>query len=239
MPREASARDLSRLRELAQDVRPVAFAHERTLPVLPALEPLFPGRALRRGTSVRVEGVSGATTLALAVLAGPSRAGSWVGCLGVPALGWSAAAEAGVVLDRVVVVRAGEGDWVTAAAALVDAVDVVLLGPGRRAGSTEIRRLAARARERGTVLLGAEAADRPRQDWPRVDVRLSVRAAEWSGPGRGWGHLRARRVAVDVEGRSVPGGVKRVELWLPGPDGIRPVTSGADAPVVALRRQLG
>lgn len=238
MPAEPLVRDLTQLRELVETVRPVTLAHERTLPVLPALEPLLPARGLRRGTSVRVEGGPGATTLALATLAGPTRAGSWAACVGVPAIGWGAAAELGVALERVAVVRAGERTWATVVAALVDAFDVVLVGPEHRPSATEVRRLTARARERGSVLLSVGAAGRHRRDWPGVDVRLSATAARWSGPGEGWGHLRARRVTVSAEGRGGLGRPQRVDLWLPGPDGVQVVEADA-APVLPLRRRAG
>ena len=59
-------------------------ARERTLPVLPAFEPLLPGAVLQRGSVVACEG-SAAATLALALAAGPAQAGAWVAVAGFPA----------------------------------------------------------------------------------------------------------------------------------------------------------
>lgn len=240
---------IAQLRELVDRARPVALAHERTLPVLPSLEPLLPGGALRRGQVVAVAGGPGGTTLALALLAGPTRAGSWVACVGAPQLGWQAAAEVGVDLERTVVVRPPERSWVEVVAALVDAFDVVLCGPQHRPGAPEVRRLAHRARERGSVLVAlgdprvttaAGLARQAERSWASSDVRLSVVAGEWEGPGRGWGHLRARRVTVSAVGRGELARPRRVDLWLPGPDGaVAAVATGETrqelAPVVPLR----
>jgi putative intracellular protease/amidase len=102
---------------LAERVRPVMLARDRQLPVLPALESLFPGGALRRGSVVAVgsgadagpvpgsdAGPSGTTSLALALAAGPSQGGSWVATVGLGSLGLLAAADLGVALDRLVLV---------------------------------------------------------------------------------------------------------------------------------------
>ena len=244
----------ARLRQLVEQIHPVALAHERSLPVLPALEPLLPTRGLQRGSTVQVAGGPGATALAFAVLAGPTRAGSWAACVGLPELGWAGAAEAGVALERIVVVQPTERSWATVVAALVDAFDVVVCGPEYTPTSAEVRRLSARARERGAVLVtvgGAVAATlgrRPRRAWPGPDVRLSVTASEWSGPGQGWGHLAARRVTVTVDGRRGLDRARRIDLWLPGPDGIVAAAPdgslGAGAgtgagTVVPLRRRAG
>ncbi|MFZ4516996.1 MAG: hypothetical protein ACOYOP_01310 [Microthrixaceae bacterium] len=222
------------LRQLIDSVRPVTAAHERTLPVLAALEPLLPAGGLVRGSSVRVAGGPGATSLALAVLAGPTRAGSWAACVGLPALGWSAAAEVGVALERVAVVEPGTGSWSAVTAALLDAFDVVLCGPAHRPSAADLRRLSARARERGSVLVGVEAGVRhggDRRDgnrgadgWP-ADVRLGTDAAVWDGMGDGHGHLRSRRLTVVATGRGHLARPRRVDLWIPGAEG-RPAPAG-------------
>src|SRR5437879_10744297 len=85
------------LRELSNQARPVSLARERTLPVLPALAGLLPEGGLRRGSTIAV---SGGTSLALALAAGPSQAGSWCAAVGLPSLGLVAAVEGGVVLER-------------------------------------------------------------------------------------------------------------------------------------------
>ena len=244
---------------LAERVRPVTLARDRQLPVLPPLEPLLPGGGLRRGATVAVgadTGVRGAASLALALAAGPSQAGSWVVAVGLGSLGLVAAAQLGVALDRLAVVPdlsvtaavgtgddsggagAGVGDadlagdgagpggggepgrgvgWAAVVAALVDGFDVVLVagGPGVRRRAADVRRLVARVRERGAVLV-AVGGDLPGE---RSPLRLTVTAGSWRGLSTGWGHLRGRRVSVAAGGRGEASRPRRVELWLPAGDG--------------------
>ena len=216
----ASSREA--LAEVAQRARPVALAREQVLPVLPPLETLLPG-GLRRGTTV---GVS-STSLALALLAGPVQAGSWLAAVGMSTLGLAAAAELGVTLDHLVLVADPPNDaWATTVATLVDAFDVVLVHARRHTKHTDARRLAARSRERGSVLvvLGGETpgapAPRTQQLWPEApDVRLSIIRSEWTGLGDGHGHLRARKITIEIDGRRGAARHRRVDLWLPAAGG--------------------
>ncbi len=218
-PENLAAEDLARggrdhLRLLGERVAPLTGAHERTLPVLAALRNLFPGGALQRGWVITTGG-DGATSLALAVAAGPSAAGSWTAVVGEEGLGLAAAAEAGLALERLLIVAALEPrDAVEATAALVGSVDVVLVGSGIRLGAADHRRLAARLRERGSVLIhpGAGSLD-------GADVRLQVVSSRWSGLGDGWGLLRSRHVSVRAEGRGTASRPRTLDLLLPGPDG--------------------
>ncbi|UDY37003.1 hypothetical protein [Dermatobacter hominis] len=250
---------LARLRELAGELSPVTLAGERRLPVLPALEAVLPD-GLRRGSTVAVGG-PGSTALLHAVLAGPTRAGSWVACVGAPALGWAAAAELGVALERVAVVRTDERRAPAVLAALVDAFDLVVVGPDHRPDRTEVRRLLSRAKERGAVVLtlhGSAAAGAPPRGgdrtgpWPGADVHLRCGSPAWSGPGDGWGHLQERRVTVTVEGRRSFDRPRRVDLLLPGADGVALAdgdatalfgagagTEGGAEVVPLVRRQVG
>jgi hypothetical protein len=187
------------------------LADERLLPVVPALRPLLPGQGLRRGTTVTV---SRSAALALALVAGASAAGSWVAAVGLPDLGIVAAAETGIALERLALVPApGPRAWPAVVAALLDAVDIVLVRPPARLPGAQARRLAARARERGAVLV-------PLGPWADpADLRLALTASAWDGLGQGHGHLRARRVEVLVAGRGAAARERRVLLWLPSPDG--------------------
>jgi hypothetical protein len=215
------------LSEVAQRARPVALAREQVLPVLPPLETLLPG-GLRRGTTV---GVS-STSLALALLAGPVQVGSWLAAVGMSTLGIAAAAELGITLDHLVLVADPPNDsWATTVATLVDAFDVVLVHARRHTKHADARRLAARARERGSVLVvlgndppgavspGGAPAPRTR-GWPEApDMCLSIIRSEWTGLGDGHGHLRARKVTIEVDGRRGAARPRRVDLWLPAAGG--------------------
>jgi len=192
------------------------LAAERLLPVVPALRPLLPGGGLRRGTTVTV---SRSAALALALVAGASAAGSWMAAVGLPDLGIVAAAETGIALERLALVPVpGAGAWAAVVAALLDAVDVVLVRSPARLPAAQARRLAARARERGAVLV-------PLGVWPEpADLRLAVTASAWRGLGQGHGRLQSRQVEVLVAGRGTASRERRVLLWLPSPDGtIAPV----------------
>lgn len=214
----SEARDLRALAEVAQRARPVALAREQVLPVLPPLEALLPG-GLRRGSTV---GVTASTSLALALLAGPVQAGSWVAAVGMSSLGLAAAAELGVALDRLVLVAdprdAGReaSMWATTLAALLDAFDAVLVRPGHRPKPSDARRLSARARERGSVLIVLSGG----RSWPEApDVHLAVTQAHWVGLDSGHGHLQARRVLVEATGRRGAARPRRATLWLPAAEG--------------------
>ena len=229
IPENLAAEDLARggrdhLRLLGERVAPLTGAHERTLPVLAPLRDLFPGGVLQRGWVIATGG-DGATSLALAVAAGPSAAGSWTAVVGEEGLGLAAAAEAGLALERLLVVTApGSRDVVEATAALIGAVDVVLVGSEVRLGAADRRRLAARLRERGSVLIGLGGGALGGRGLAGgaldgADVRLRVVSSRWSGLGDGWGLLRSRRVSVRAEGRGAASRPRSVDLLLPGPDG--------------------
>src|SRR5947209_12330154 len=156
------------LAEVVELVRPVTLARDQALPVLDPLIPLLPD-GLRRGSVVAAD----STTLALALAAAASAEGSWTAVVGSPSLGLAAALEIGIAPERLLVVDPPRDHWSTAVAALLDAVDLVLVAASRIAPG-DARRLVARARERGAVLVAL-----PGTPWPGVDVRLSVRRSEW------------------------------------------------------------
>jgi hypothetical protein len=207
------------------------LADERLLPVVPALQPLLPGQGLRRGTTVTV---SRSAALALALVAGASAAGSWVAAVGLPDLGIVAAAETGIALERLALVPTpGARAWTTVVAALLDAVDVVLVRPPPRLPAPQARRLAARARERGAVLV-------PLGPWSEpADLRLAVTASTWRGLGQGHGRLHSRQVEVLVTGRGPATRERRVHLWLPSPSGSITGAGVAATPVGEIDARVG
>ena len=199
------------------------LASERLLPVLPALRPLLPGQGLRRGTTVAV---ARSAALALALVAGASAAGSWVAAVGLPDLGIVAAAETGIDLERLALVPTlGARAWPPVVAALLDAVDVVLVRSPAGLPAAQARRLAARARERGAVLVPLGAWSEP------ADLRLAVTSSTWYGLGQGHGRLQARQVEVVTSGRGAATRERRTLLWLPSPDGT--ITPAGPAPSLA------
>ena len=196
-------------RKLIGQVAPVSLADQHLLPVLPELRGLLPGGGLRRGTVVAVGGGPGSRSLTLALLAAASAAGSWAAAVGVDDLGVVAAAELGVALERFALVPQPGDVWPAVTAALLDALDLVVVRPAGRVRPPDARRLVARARERGGVLL-------PIGEWPEaVDVRLTLCGAAWDGLGSGHGHLRARRLDITTGGRGAASRERRVTVLLP------------------------
>lgn len=203
--RDGDPRDLI---EAAARVRPVALAREQLLAVTPELAPLLPDGALRRGSTVAVGSpdgsmVGGATSLALALTAAASAEGSWVALVGLPAVGLVAAAELGLAVDRLAVVTSPPPEqWATVVAALVGAFDLVLVPVAPRARTGEVRRLTARARERGSVLIQLVPFDLTLD--PTLDLTLD--------PTRGLAREDGRRGVGRRGGRSeadpaTPGGI--------------------------------
>ncbi|MGW5359505.1 hypothetical protein [Actinopolymorpha pittospori] len=177
-----------------------------TLPALPAFVDLLPDRGLRRGASYTVEG---STMLGLGLVAGASRAGSWCGLVGLPTLGAEAATGLGVDLSRLALVPSPGRQWLGVVAALIDVLDVVLVRPPTPAYDAEARRLAARVRERGAVLVVQGS------DWSGSELRLSITSSTWHGLGSGHGHLTSREVTVEATGRGTGGRRRTSRLWLP------------------------
>ncbi len=215
------SRQVAGLRALAERVAPTTLARERTLPVLPALSGLV-GAGLGRGATATVAGPPGlgATSLAFALVAAATQAGSWAAVVGLPAAHAPAAAHLGVALERLALVpdAATLGHWPTVVAALLDGVDLVVAAvpPGLR--PPDARRLVARARERGSVLIPLVP---PGASWVEgADVRLRVTGAAWLGLDDGHGFLQARKVEVAATGRGAAGRERSAHLWLPGHDGV-------------------
>jgi hypothetical protein len=185
----------------------------KMLPVLPELSTLLPGRGLRRGSTVAVAAGRpawpvGGTSLVLALLAAASRSGSWCAVVGVPSLGAGAAAEVGIALDRLALVPNPGPEWASVVAALIDGVDVVVVAVPRAVSASVARRLAARARQRGSVLV-------PYGHWDGADVTLHVLRGAWEGLGQGRGRLIRRELTISARGRGAAARPKQVRIWLP------------------------
>ncbi|MDG4832172.1 hypothetical protein O7627_23090 [Solwaraspora sp. WMMD1047] len=207
---------------LAALVRPASepdpTGPHRLLPVLPALTGLLPARGLRRGSTVAVtsgQPARGCTSLVLGLLAEASRSGSWCAVVGVPTLGAVAAADLGIALDRLALVPHPGPDWATVVAALIDGVDVVVVAVPGQVSASVTGRLAARARQRGSVLV-------PYGGWEGADVTLRVVRGMWEGLGAGRGRLRRREVTIAALGRGAAARPKEIRIWLPGDATTRP-----------------
>ncbi len=191
---------------------------ERTLALLPAFAELIPGAVVQRGSIVGCEGAA-AMSLAIAVAAGPVQQGAWVAVAGASTFGVSAAAELGLTLERLVMVREpsggfDDGRWADVVAAMIDGFDVVLLGSGaRRIRPGIARRLQARVQSRGAVLVLAG-----RMEAFSCDLQLRAGHQQWTGLGAGHGVAVTRRLQVELHGRRTPR-PRLAELMIPAPGG--------------------
>jgi hypothetical protein len=214
------------LRPASEQSEAAAVNTDRMLPVLPELRHLLPGGGLRRGSTVAVRGgpggSPGAATVLLALLSAASEAGSWCAVLGLPDLGAVAAAELGIALDRLALVPYPGPEWPAVVAALLDGLDLVVVAVPGPVGATIAGRLAARARQRGGVLI-------PYGEWSGADVVLEPAGDGWYGLGDGIGRLARRRLVVASHGRGAAARPRQVTFWLPR-DSSRPAPAELPAP---------
>ncbi|WP_145725083.1 hypothetical protein [Nocardioides sp. J9] len=156
------------------------------VPTHPVLEGLV---QLRTGGVYAVDSAS----LGMALAAGASRAGEWVGFAGWDDFGVEAAHQWGIDLSRTVLVPAPGEHWLEVTAALVDVLKVVVLRPPGQVDAKSASILDARLRARAGVLV-------VQGDWPRCELRLSAERSKWLGIGAGRGRLRERHVELVVRG---------------------------------------
>jgi hypothetical protein len=209
--------------------RPIVTADARLVEVPGALGDLFPEGGIRRGSTVVIGAAPGGSSLALALAGAITASGSWAAAVGLPSLGLVAAAELGVRLERLALVPHPGDQWTKVAAAVLDGVDLLLLRPPIGVKGGDARRLTARVRERGVVMVVLDGGSSNRLGWPESpDIKLTVTRSAWAGLGAGYGHLTARRVDVTLTGRRAAGRERSQTLWLPGPDG--EVAIRAEAP---------
>jgi hypothetical protein len=204
---------------VASDLAAAPDDRSRMLPVHPAIAGLLPWGGLRRGATVVVRG---STSLLFALLARATETGSWAALVGMPNLGLRAAAELGVAVERLALVRHPGTNLPKVVAALLDGVDLVAVDPTRLADA-QLRRLSARARHRGAVLVSTGS-------WPGADLELTKETAAWTGLGDGHGHLSTRETKVRARGRGAAS--RPTETWLH-----LPTTTGTVAD--ALRDPFG
>ena len=134
------------------------------VPTLPGLTDIVPMHA---GSTYAVDSAS----LALALAAGASRAGEWVGFAGCPDFGAEAAAELGVELSRTVLVPDPGEHWLEVTAALVDVLRVVVRGHDEASSAAEGEPIDAEGELTlpliGTVRVGGLSLDQARAELAR------------------------------------------------------------------------
>ncbi|MHB1988683.1 MAG: hypothetical protein ACYCSF_11985 [Acidimicrobiales bacterium] len=183
------------------------LARDRVLPATALLAGSLPLGGLQRGTTTIVApfspaspAVPGSTTLALELLAGVSMAGHWCAAVGLGNLGIIGARERGIALERFFLVPSpgGAARWQQVLATLFDGVDAVLFAPFGPVRPSDSRKLSARAKERGSMLIVLDRHGR----WSEPgDLCCRVTSSAWSGLTAGHGLLADRSIEIEVSGR--------------------------------------
>jgi hypothetical protein len=204
---------------------PADLAVGRLLPVRAELADLLPLGGLRRGSTISVRG---SNSLLLALLATATTRGSWAAVVGLPDLGLLAAAELGVALQRLAVAPRPGGQLVSVVAAMLDGMDLVVVNAagldraGRRGGDVA-KRLSARARHRGAVLIAAGV-------WPGADLELCCTELNWAGLGDGRGYLAEGELVISAAGRGAAARYRERTVVLPCAAGPNPANPNSTAP---------
>lgn len=172
---------------------------EPVLPVADELARLLPWQGLRRGAAVQV---TSSTALLISLVAQASTpGGGWLAFVGMPNLGLLATREAGVDLDRILLVPDVDAEsWTRALDVLAEGLDVVVVAPPvARIAPRLAKRIAAKSRQTALVSFGETT-------WPGAEAVLSPVSSTWYGIGKGHGRLRHQRLEVRSVG---PGALAR------------------------------
>ena len=201
----ALANGSSTLDKLSVLLRPTTTASERILSVHSSLSGLLPLGGLRRGTVAELNHVG----LLFVAMRDAMAQGSWAAIVGAPNIGLAAADDHGLALERLAIVSTPPIDQAaTVVAALIDAVDLVVVGPGVITRAADARRLGSRLRERNGVLFALGP-------WPdAVETRIEVLGASWVGAEFGHGHLQGWDADVRVTGRGASARERRATVTL-------------------------
>lgn len=161
-------------------------------PSTAGVDRLFPDGGLRRGA---VYEISEGRSLLWNLLAGPSQAGHWIAIVGMAHLGLQAAADAGVDLERLILVPHPGSSGFSVTSTLADALPLVVLSPSTALPPQSQRdRFQARLRERGATLL-------IRATWPGSEGRLAITQRSWDGLGHGFGLLSQQHITLSHQHR--------------------------------------
>lgn len=166
---------------------------------------------------------SGLTRLGFRLLAPFSRSHTVVV---VDSRGWispEAAWEAGVLVERLVLVRCESHLlWPKVTAALMEGVQAMYLEVPPRVRDRDLRRLAAMARARRVAVVARSMGGHLPAGVPFT--RLRVLGVTWEGADRGHGKLTRRRLVIEASGKGASGVTRRFEVEDEGTDSLRVVS---------------
>jgi len=213
-PCPSSSPSLSSLRVLAASGRSTLGLCEQMVEAPGALRGLFPEGGLHRGSVTVLSGGAMAWNLSLWLTATAQRQLRWAAAVGLPSLGLVAASEAGVCLEHLALVPEPGERWPSVTAALVEGFDWLLLGCPLHPPASQVRKLVAKVRERGALLVVVDG-----DGWPcSPDYLLRARPRKWMGLGKGSGRLLGAEVEVVRSGRRGGGCQRRLRVSLGAPE---------------------
>lgn len=157
------------------------------VPTPTALRALLP--SLRIGSVHSVEPRS----LALLCLAAAMPTGGWSAIVGMPDVGVEAAADAGVAIDRLVLVPRPGRAWGDVVASFAEVMPVVLAAAPATIAPAEAARLEARLRSAGSCLIVHGA-------WPSPATRIRRVDIAWGGLDSGLGRIARAEAELEVTG---------------------------------------
>ena len=221
-PGDSRAGEVLRLRREISRMQRRRSEHT-LLPLDPAFSSLLPEEGLQTGTAYTV---SPSPNLVLSLLSAASQKGHWCAVVGMPTLGAEAAAAFGIDLSRLILVPAPADRWLAVTSALAEVVPLIVVHPSSRARDTDVSRLSARLRDRGTTLLITEGSG---DAWPQSEGSIRIHDPQWHGLGTGWGLLSDCTVTVTARTRHHPM-PSSVRVRLPGSRGlVEAVATGSRA----------
>jgi len=145
--------------------------------------------------------VAGSSSLLFAIAAAVWGEQGWGAVAALPDAGLLAARQAGVPLERSIVVPDMGPEPLRVLAALVDSHSVIVIGGAGRFSAADRRRVEARVRHRHAYLVVDGT-------WPGARLEVGVEHVVWSGAGCGEGSLSPVRLAVRM-------GSHMDQLWVP------------------------
>ena len=190
----------------ADDVT-IAPDASRLLPAITELHQLLPWPGgLRRGATLAAVG---STSMVLALLAGAMSDGAWGAVVGMPELGLLAAGQDyRINLAQLALVPEPGPDWSVVVSALIDGVDIIVVNVPAPVPAGTVRALAARARQKGAVLI-------PTTPWAGSDLIIEATDRTWTGLGKGRGRLRQQQLTIRVAGRGRAAQTRTSTVTLP------------------------
>lgn len=185
-------------------------------PAFPVPEPLsilFPHGKIRAGSTVGISG-SARSSLAFGLAGAAMGEESWCALVGMPHVGAGAFEGLGIDPARTALVPHPGPNATQVLSALVDGIDVLVLGADLPLTDALWRSLTARARTHGTVILQISCTTHTL----RQDLSLVSEHREWTGMSRGYGRLRSRIITVCAQGRGAASRA-HIDIELPSAHG--------------------